>query len=547
MSELGLHDFAFVHHLVWAASFILIMSAIATMEALDAPMDYETSMHAEAIAIDAWYTAESHMDDGDLSLEERDGIEIDMEPEVAVVEYDMMEEEVHGYHGDSIDVELYDETSTHLQEHLPHDEHAVVAPPPLLDVLAEPLLPYADEVVSHPVEAILDLASQASHPPVDGVALEETVPISLYHPSNTTGESSTALHNVTGENLADLDIGLPSDPTATENVVEYAEGGNALASKEADDYAGPSRHADPAAAVKGAEAFYPIEAHLDVPHIAHSPEHIDHSADLSEHSTAAGVAVDTAGVVAMYEAVDALHDDVHEHRQEIPIENHGQTLEGYNLRSEEHDHDQPLEGHEQRLEGYDQPLEGHDQSLEGHDQPLEGHGQRLEGHDQSLEGYDQPLEGHGQRLEGHDQPLEGHGQPSGGYDHPLEGHDQLLQGHDKPPEEDGRAHDQPESVYQDHDDVPAIMLSVSTSLEPEWCLFAHPTDLSLDADAAPPAIPLILEHRRGLYYEPLITVFEALRQESLLTHDIHLSNGEMVMNVYDLGLMITEVCSPSKS
>lgn len=95
------------------------------------------------------------------------------------------------------------------------------------------------------------------------------------------------------------------------------------------------------------------------------------------------------------------------------------------------------------------------------------------------------------------------------------------------------------------DPPPAVLLSVDDLPEPGFALFSTPdvegesTRESLDK---PKVYSLLLESRPTLYYEPLSSVFEALRQdEDLLSRVPHSFEGELVLDAYDLQLAVSEV------
>lgn len=93
-------------------------------------------------------------------------------------------------------------------------------------------------------------------------------------------------------------------------------------------------------------------------------------------------------------------------------------------------------------------------------------------------------------------------------------------------------------------DIPPVLLSLRlTSLDgeqPEFTLFStapgasdHPDDES----------PVLLQHIPTLFYQPISTLFDVLRHEDYFSHFDELLEAEMALNVYDLQLLISEVCS----
>ena len=95
------------------------------------------------------------------------------------------------------------------------------------------------------------------------------------------------------------------------------------------------------------------------------------------------------------------------------------------------------------------------------------------------------------------------------------------------------------------DPPPAVLLSLAHPSGPLLALFNLP-DVEGESTKEPSgnqkAYPLLLENRPTLYYEPLSSVFEALRQdEGLLSRVPHSFEGELVLDAYDLQLAVTEV------
>jgi len=96
-------------------------------------------------------------------------------------------------------------------------------------------------------------------------------------------------------------------------------------------------------------------------------------------------------------------------------------------------------------------------------------------------------------------------------------------------------HEISEGVYIDP--PPAVLLSFPIPNHPEICLFNR-------ADHAPSAdldSVVLLSHLPTLYYEPISSVFEALRQEEHLVAILESMDGELVFDAYDLQLTIHEV------
>ncbi|PCH38670.1 hypothetical protein WOLCODRAFT_23503 [Wolfiporia cocos MD-104 SS10] len=99
-----------------------------------------------------------------------------------------------------------------------------------------------------------------------------------------------------------------------------------------------------------------------------------------------------------------------------------------------------------------------------------------------------------------------------------------------------------EGVYIDP--PPPVLLTMGASDPIECTLFNQPkpstprSPSTSTADA--PQLHLLLHHRPTLYYEPLSTVFEALRSEELVQNLPDLEHGELMLDAYDLQLQITE-------
>ncbi|KAI0080590.1 hypothetical protein K474DRAFT_211840 [Panus rudis PR-1116 ss-1] len=113
----------------------------------------------------------------------------------------------------------------------------------------------------------------------------------------------------------------------------------------------------------------------------------------------------------------------------------------------------------------------------------------------------------------------------------------------------GDPHEISEGVYIDP--PPAVLFTISTqSGEIEGTLFNQPTrSRSHSPHGATsatnhPALTLLLHEQPTLYYEPLSVVFAALRQEEAIRNTPELVEGELVLDAYDLQLVMPEV-SPS--
>ena len=97
---------------------------------------------------------------------------------------------------------------------------------------------------------------------------------------------------------------------------------------------------------------------------------------------------------------------------------------------------------------------------------------------------------------------------------------------------------------------PAVLIELpSTSNHPVCMLFNAPTNLrSADNEANVPnaeaSYTVLLQTRPTLYYETLNDVFDALRGEERIQSIAEFVDGEMVIDAYDLQLVVSEVILP---
>lgn len=99
----------------------------------------------------------------------------------------------------------------------------------------------------------------------------------------------------------------------------------------------------------------------------------------------------------------------------------------------------------------------------------------------------------------------------------------------------GDPHEISEGIYIDP--PPPVMLSLHPSSN-TFCLFNYPVDEKSDSE-----LVLLLHDYPTLYYEPLSKVFEVLRNEGYITNSYDLTNGELVLDAYELvDLAVSEVC-----
>ncbi|KAE9407080.1 hypothetical protein BT96DRAFT_175475 [Gymnopus androsaceus JB14] len=100
-------------------------------------------------------------------------------------------------------------------------------------------------------------------------------------------------------------------------------------------------------------------------------------------------------------------------------------------------------------------------------------------------------------------------------------------------QEEHDPHEVSEGVYIDP--PPAVFLSFAFLEHPEVCLFNQPSSTT-----EPSSYAILLSDQPTLYYEPLSTVFDALRNDSELSGVADLSHVELVLDAYDLQLTISE-------
>ncbi|KAJ7470345.1 hypothetical protein FB451DRAFT_1253438 [Mycena latifolia] len=105
-------------------------------------------------------------------------------------------------------------------------------------------------------------------------------------------------------------------------------------------------------------------------------------------------------------------------------------------------------------------------------------------------------------------------------------------------------HEISEGVYIDP--PPAVLVSFDSSDCPDVCLFNQPARSRSPSPSTEghgqgyQVFTLLLHHRPILYYEPLASVFEALRQEEYLKRMPQFADSELILDAYDLQLVISE-------
>ncbi|KAF9492271.1 hypothetical protein BDN71DRAFT_1223093 [Pleurotus eryngii] len=111
------------------------------------------------------------------------------------------------------------------------------------------------------------------------------------------------------------------------------------------------------------------------------------------------------------------------------------------------------------------------------------------------------------------------------------------------PVESNDPHEISEGVYIDP--PPPVLISLRSSEYPNICLFNRPssrsgTPYSPTAESPGSDSLVLLHHQPVLYYEPLSSVFDALRREEYLMNSPDLRDGELILDAYDLQLAVSE-------
>ncbi|KAF8275218.1 hypothetical protein EI94DRAFT_1825195 [Lactarius quietus] len=106
-------------------------------------------------------------------------------------------------------------------------------------------------------------------------------------------------------------------------------------------------------------------------------------------------------------------------------------------------------------------------------------------------------------------------------------------------EDDSDPHEISEGVYIEP--PPPVLLELpSSSNQPVCTLFNALHDLETEASSTEGAYTVLFQSRPILYYETLNDVFEALRQEERVQSITEFVEGEMIIDAYDLGLLVSE-------
>ena len=169
----------------------------------------------------------------------------------------------------------------------------------------------------------------------------------------------------------------------------------------------------------------------------------------------------------------------------------------------------------------------------------------------SLEGRSEevPEVPHDEHEEATDTALEHHAEvyPSENAEH----HDTVPDAPEVPAEvpveetrEESDPHEISEGVYIDP--PPAVLLSITSTTAGEFCLFNQPLPKSRsqspgESSTVDSSLTLVLHQQPTLYYEPLGQVFAALRQEEVVYSSPELVDNELILEAYDLNLLVGEV------
>lgn len=112
-------------------------------------------------------------------------------------------------------------------------------------------------------------------------------------------------------------------------------------------------------------------------------------------------------------------------------------------------------------------------------------------------------------------------------------------------EDDSDPHEIFDGVYIEP--PPPVLLELpSSSSQPECALFNAPVALNIhgletETPSTEAVYTVLLQNRPTLYYETMNDVFEALRQEERIQSIAEFVEGEMIIDAYDLGLLVSEV------
>ncbi|KAK2467070.1 hypothetical protein APHAL10511_001328 [Amanita phalloides] len=99
-------------------------------------------------------------------------------------------------------------------------------------------------------------------------------------------------------------------------------------------------------------------------------------------------------------------------------------------------------------------------------------------------------------------------------------------------------HEISEGVYIDP--PPSVLLTIDITDRFDVSLFNEATTVTGQGNKEENTTSVVLQYRPTLYYEPLSAVFEGLRQETFLSDISDVSEGELVLEAYDLQLVMPE-------
>jgi hypothetical protein len=120
-----------------------------------------------------------------------------------------------------------------------------------------------------------------------------------------------------------------------------------------------------------------------------------------------------------------------------------------------------------------------------------------------------------------------------------------VEPHEARKEDDGDPHEISEGVYIEP--PPPVSMELPRSSDQLVCaLFNAPANLPSDdkevnASSTGTSYIVLLQNRPTLHYETLDDVFDALREEQRIQSMVEFLDGEMVIDAFDLQLVVSEV------
>jgi hypothetical protein len=121
----------------------------------------------------------------------------------------------------------------------------------------------------------------------------------------------------------------------------------------------------------------------------------------------------------------------------------------------------------------------------------------------------------------------------------------AVESHEAGEDDDSDPHEISDGVYIEP--PPPVLLELpSSSSQRECALFNAPVALNIhgletEAPSTDAVYTILLQSRPTLYYETMNDVFEALRQEERIQSIAEFVEGEMIIDAYELGLLVSEV------